>query len=206
MYKQTLLHIQTLKAGPAKPDQWRRYPGVNCYQGQGGDPIQPDPLSNSLSLSQCQAACEADTSCEGIITQAGNEAAGLCYKRRNLDLGSCVSDPKWNLFIKSSSGGNLLCLRTNCKLLNTPNSQPQARLRDLPRPPLAPLRATSSASTASSPTRAPCPTRTTTRASARPSTTCGSSRGGGPRTRPSSGRPTSSTPSWREWTRGWRAR
>ena len=103
--KQTFLHIQTLKAGPAKPDQWRRYPGVDCYQGQGGDPIHPDPLSNSLSLSQCQAACEADTSCEGIITQAGNEAAGLCYKRRNLELGSCVSDPKWNLFIKSSSGG-----------------------------------------------------------------------------------------------------
>ena len=95
------------RAGPNESDQWLRYPGVDCYKGQGGDPIQPDPHSYALSLSECQAACETDTSCEGIITQAGSEAAGLCYKRRNLDLSNCVNDPKWNLLTKAGSGGKL---------------------------------------------------------------------------------------------------
>ena len=87
--------------------QWLQYQGLDCYQGHGGDPIHPDPLSDALSLSECKKACEADNSCEGIITRAGSEATGLCYKRRNLDLSKCVQDAKWNLFIKTGwAGGN----------------------------------------------------------------------------------------------------
>ena len=87
--------------------QWVQHKGLDCYQGHGGDPIHPDPLSDALSLSECKKACEVDNSCEGIVTQAGSEASGLCYKRRNLDLSKCVEDAKWNLFIKTGSpGGN----------------------------------------------------------------------------------------------------
>ena len=86
---------------------WHPWQGLDCYQGHGGDPIHPDPLSDALSLSECKKACEVDNSCEGIVTQAGSEASGLCYKRRNLDLSKCVEDAKWNLFIKTGSpGGN----------------------------------------------------------------------------------------------------
>ena len=72
-----------------------------------------------LSLSECKKACEADNSCEGIVTQLGSEASGLCYKRRNLDLSKCVQDPKWNLFIKTGSpGGNHVGISVPSKRIN----------------------------------------------------------------------------------------
>merc|ERR1719320_1658737 len=50
-----------------------------------GDPITPDPYSESVSLNQCQAACETDSSCEGIIRKASEgQGAGICYKRKNI--------------------------------------------------------------------------------------------------------------------------
>ena len=79
---------------------------MDCYEGHGGDPIQPDPHSYDLSLSDCQAACAADISCEGIITRVAYEGGGLCYKKKNLVLSDCVRDPKWDLFIKAGTKGN----------------------------------------------------------------------------------------------------
>ena len=67
--------------------------------------MQPEPYSSSMSLYDCKAACETDSSCEAIVIRAGSEAAGPCYKRRNVDLSNCVSDTAYHLFIKSVSGG-----------------------------------------------------------------------------------------------------
>ena len=108
-----------VKCTDGEASQWLQYQGLDCYQGHGGDPIHPDPLSDALSLSECKKACEADNSCEGIVTQLGSEASGLCYKRRNLDLSKCVQDPKWNLFIKTGSpGGNHVGISVPSKRIN----------------------------------------------------------------------------------------
>ena len=32
---------------------WRKYHGKNCYSGQGADSMLPNPLPDSLSLSDC---------------------------------------------------------------------------------------------------------------------------------------------------------
>ena len=85
---------------------WQKQTGVDCYENQGGDPISPDPYSESVSLNQCQAACETDSSCEGIIRKASEgQGAGICYKRKNIVLVRCVKDPMWDLHLKKGSEG-----------------------------------------------------------------------------------------------------
>jgi len=87
--------------------EWKKQTGVDCYENQGGDPILPDPYPENLSLSQCQAACETDSSCEGIIRRASEgQGSGICYKRKNIVLVRCVRDPMWDLHLKQGSGGN----------------------------------------------------------------------------------------------------
>ena len=82
--------------------EWEKLTGVDCYQGKGADPIQPDPFSNSLTLDQCQAVCE------GIIRKSSDvQGSGICYKRRNIVIGNCVKDPVWDLHKKPGSGGRL---------------------------------------------------------------------------------------------------
>ena len=81
--------------------------GVDCYQGRGGDPVLPDPYSDSVSLSQCQAACDYDSSCQGFIRRASEgQGSGICYRRKNIILSRCVRDSVWNLHMKPGSGGN----------------------------------------------------------------------------------------------------
>ena len=43
------------------------------------------------------------------------EGGGLCYKRKNLVLGNCVRDPKWDLFIKAGTKGKT-CFYVMCHL------------------------------------------------------------------------------------------
>ena len=91
------------------PDlEWEKLPGMDCYQGNGAYTIQPDPYSNTLTLKQCQAVCDQDYSCEGIIRKSSDgQGSGICYKRRNIVFGNCVKDPVWDLHNKPGSGGKL---------------------------------------------------------------------------------------------------
>ena len=83
--------------------QWKKSTGLDCYDGNGGDPIQPDPYSNNLSVQECRDVCQQDSTCEGIIRKASEkQAKGICYKRKNLQLGECVQDAIWDLHQKTS--------------------------------------------------------------------------------------------------------
>ena len=97
----TFLWIVTSDVEPAS--DWILEQGLDCYEGKGGDPIQPDPHSSSLTLQQCRAVCEQEPSCEGIIRKASDkQSSGICYRRKNLQLGKCVQDPEWDLHQKLS--------------------------------------------------------------------------------------------------------
>ena len=140
---------------------------MDCYAGHGGDPILPDPHSKALSLAGCKSACEMDNSCEGIITQAGNEAVGLCYKRRNLQLSNCVNDANWNLFIKAEGiSHNSLLMLLNCHKFVMKRQFFHTQAREA-RPPVllclrpARLQTIRTASSGSRPTLAPYQIRTT---------------------------------------------
>jgi len=92
---------------PVTNNKWQTQTGFDCYQGRGGDPILPDPYSSSVSLTQCQAACDSDSSCQGIIRRAADgQGSGVCYRRKNIVLSRCVRDTAWNLHMKPGSGGN----------------------------------------------------------------------------------------------------
>ena len=82
---------------------WKKYDSTDCYEGNGGDPVpgKPDPYSNSFTLDECKDACQADTSCEGIIREASDgDSEGLCYLRLNLELNKCAEDSIWELYTK----------------------------------------------------------------------------------------------------------
>ena len=78
---------------------WKTHVGLDCYEGKGGTPIQPDPLSSSISLVECRSACLRDDACEGVVTRTGQNI-GYCYKRTDLTLENCVRDSDWTLHEK----------------------------------------------------------------------------------------------------------
>ena len=94
---------------------WLRYRGKYCESGNGGDIIHPDPVT-PMSLSECQQACEAHSSCEGIVVQnfptvQDDEIgySGRCVKMANLNVSECrASGPTDVLFARS--GGVLFVL------------------------------------------------------------------------------------------------
>ena len=79
---------------------WRKYRGKNCFQGHGADNMLPEPYSNSLSLTNCQGACEEDQSCEGIVIKRGKESLGPCFMRRNIQLSGCRDNQPLDLYLK----------------------------------------------------------------------------------------------------------
>merc|ERR1719431_1753053 len=83
---------------PSPTKEWSLHPGLDCYEGVGGDPISPDPLPNSVNLAECQETCLADSSCQGVVRETSDgDELGLCYLRTNLRLDSCEQGTKWQL-------------------------------------------------------------------------------------------------------------
>ena len=78
--------------------RWHKHDSKNCFDGSGATWLN----FNALSLSDCQAACEADENCEGIVVDKGKEASGRCFKRRNIEPSKCQSNHNNNLWIKST--------------------------------------------------------------------------------------------------------
>ena len=63
---QTLRHYHR----SAHSISWTEHPHTNCCCGSnifGADNILPEPFSASLSLSDCQAGCQADSNCTAVI-------------------------------------------------------------------------------------------------------------------------------------------
>merc|ERR1711892_763388 len=85
----TSLTPTVLKTGKQlKSNSWEKLASLDCYAGRGGDPLQPDPYSNSMSLQDCKAACTADYNCQGVIRKTSDgQGSGVCYKRRNIVTG-----------------------------------------------------------------------------------------------------------------------
>lgn len=81
---------------------WVPHPGTNCYSGFGATDIQGmSPGPRALSLDECKAACEAHSDCEGFIMPAGQHSSGLCFLRKDLDLGSCLAWKDWDLWARA---------------------------------------------------------------------------------------------------------
>ena len=51
----------------ATPPKFTMHEGYNCYPGHGGDLLGPEPYNANLDLASCQAACEGNNHCEGIV-------------------------------------------------------------------------------------------------------------------------------------------
>jgi len=93
----------SLTTTPVNGPSWEYHPGVNCWYGRGAEAIAgKDPISTSISLTDCQKECEADVICEGIIMLA-SQGPGQCWLRRDIRLSECVHNyPDYNLWMKSA--------------------------------------------------------------------------------------------------------
>ena len=64
------------------PANFTLFAHQNCYNGHGGIEIDTNPVEG-LTVGQCTARCDADASCDCVVTTAGGGAAvGECWKRR----------------------------------------------------------------------------------------------------------------------------
>jgi hypothetical protein len=70
--------------------------GRNCYAGHGATDIDGSTALGIMALAECQAACDSTDGCDGVVTSFGNNANGHvnCYRKSNVDLGSC-DDGAW---------------------------------------------------------------------------------------------------------------
>jgi len=50
--------------------QWVRHANTNCFNGTGATTIAPEPYSLHSTLPRCQAACEAEAACAGVVFSA----------------------------------------------------------------------------------------------------------------------------------------
>ena len=84
------------------------YEGKDCYEGAGGEPIQPDPFGENLSLEDCKSSCMSESSCVGIIRRSSDgENNGICYLRKSVDIARCDSGTEWELHVNGREGGNI---------------------------------------------------------------------------------------------------
>ena len=100
---------------------WRKYLGKNCWEGHGADNMSPEPYSKSLSLTNCQGACEEDESCEGIVIKRGKESLGPCFMRRNIQLSRCKDKTPYDLYLKQT--GSTATTEEDPKASVTPKSR-----------------------------------------------------------------------------------
>jgi len=85
--------------------KWTEYEGKDCYEGAGGEPIQPDPFGENLSLDDCKTSCMSDSSCVGIIRRSSDgESKGICYLRKSVDIERCDSETEWELHVNGREG------------------------------------------------------------------------------------------------------
>ena len=105
----------TVKPSTEKPSSaWTNYDGRDCYEGAGGQAIQPDPYSQSLSLEDCKSACMSNPSCVGIIrNRSDGSGNGICYLRSSIELSKCDSQTEWDLYLNKRNDGDF-----HIKLLN----------------------------------------------------------------------------------------
>ena len=77
---------------------WSVFESLDCYLGQGGLPIQPDPLDTLLGLEECRAACRETPGCVAVVRRSSDGGQpGVCYLRREVQVEQCVKDNVWSL-------------------------------------------------------------------------------------------------------------
>ena len=102
--KQTFVFFLLSVLHPSFSEEWKKYPGLDCYANQGAEVIFPEPFNAQLTLEQCQDTCLEEQGCEGIIRKEDQgEGSGLCYLRKSINRILCGRDSRWDLYEVSSS-------------------------------------------------------------------------------------------------------
>ena len=91
-----------------------RLAGTDCYEGTGGDPLLPEPFSDSVGLTECKEACLGESQCVAIVRKRSEGIGkGACYRRTRVRLEECDQDSEWDLyqFDNSTTGrsSNISC-------------------------------------------------------------------------------------------------
>lgn len=69
-------------AAAAAPEGYMAHVGSNCYTGNGGVPIDVNPLANAKTLPQCATACDGNPQCDCFVWDAMDAE---CYRREVCD-------------------------------------------------------------------------------------------------------------------------
>ena len=80
---------------PSTPQQYTRYPGVNCYAGHGGTDI--DPKGAAASVVECTARCDQDDACTCVTYYPPTQ---WCWKRGACDPAHFQADAKYEVYVK----------------------------------------------------------------------------------------------------------
>jgi len=136
---------------------WAHHPSTNCYGDHGAMGIAGmDPAPRAMTVAACQAACEADASCEAIVVPT-NQEPGQCWLRKDVDLSLCLSGPTyetWKRLPSSPAVAPTVAPTATPTVEPTPAPQPAPTRAPMPAPTEAP-RAAPMPSPRPAPMRAP---------------------------------------------------
>ena len=73
----------------------------NCYNSHGADDIDSDTSCGEMSVSDCQDICDDTDSCTGVVVAPTSGGLVNCYRKSNIDLGSCDWDPQFDTWVRN---------------------------------------------------------------------------------------------------------
>jgi len=81
---------------------WARTGYLHCYVGHGGVPVGAEDVAiNNATTSECEAACEHNSACQGFeITKSSRRrpAPRKCFLRSSVDLKSCEGSYSYDTY------------------------------------------------------------------------------------------------------------
>lgn len=85
---------------PAPALSWTHHRGVSCRQGFGAEEIDgKSPFQHSLTLVECQAECEAEPLCDGIVMFA-SQFPGTCWLNQIVNLSACTAFVDYDIWVR----------------------------------------------------------------------------------------------------------
>jgi len=86
------------------PSGWTEHPDLNCFDGHGAQVVDGDdpthPFSTSMTVSQCEASCDAKSDCTAIVVPSNG--APQCFRRKNAVISKCLADQGYNLYTRGA--------------------------------------------------------------------------------------------------------
>jgi len=93
---------------PPAPGSWSKAQGDNCYGSRNGQPAHgakdmenpPSASCGEMTVQECEQKCDQLVGCTGITVQPASGGKISCYRKGDINLGSCDHNTNFDTYVK----------------------------------------------------------------------------------------------------------